>query len=754
MKIVGKSVKRIEGIEKATGRARFVSDYKFDGELLGGVLYARVPRARFVSIDTSEALKIPGVVAIATAKDVPGNNMMGSVVKDMPLLVPEDGEIRFEGDALALVAAKSKQALSTALKSIRVRLEALEPVLSLDDAVRTTQVVNGEKNVAFHKKIRRGSVKEAFEKSHLIVESEFETDYQEHAYLETQGAVAVYEPEGIMKIYCSMQCPFYVQKDVAEVLGFPLNKVQAIQTETGGAFGGKEDVPSWVAAKAALLSFLTRKPVKIIYSREDDIMETSKRHPSKSLYRVGFSKNGSIMAVEAKIYLDMGAYSTLSPIVMYRTLTHACGAYSVPNVKVDVFGVYTNKVPCGAFRGFGSPQVLFAMESVMDMAASKMGMDPFEIRMRNSLDVGSETSTGQKLKNSVGARKTLINVKKISNYDKLRKEVDEFNRTHRFKKRGLGLSHIIYGVSLGAAGRHLDASCAQVHVHTDGTVTISIGGTEMGQGAKTVVAMIAAEVLGQRIEKISVTQPDTFIVQDSGPTVASRTTVFTGNAVKIAASKIRDSMVNFIREKYSFPVSVGYGYFQVGDKKIDFDEISEICSSNNVKMCETGWYVSPKLDFDFETGTGEAYVTYSFASQLSMVEVDTMTGKTDILEVWVSHDVGKAINFEGVVGQIQGGIVQGMGFAFMEKLVLDNGRISTLNFNNYTVPTVRDVPKMHIDIVEDEFPHGPFGAKGIGEPSLMSCPPSIANAISDAVGRRVRVLPAEPEYVLSLIERW
>lgn len=751
MKIVGKFAKRIEGKEKAYGEAKYTPDLYLDRMLYAGVVYANVSHGILKSIDISNAEKVPGIVKIATYKDVPGTNKFGVITKDMWFLIPVGEKIRFEHDAIAIIAGETKEAVEEAIEKVEFEVEKLKPVLTIEEAMKDEiKVNNPETNIAFHKKIRRGEISKAFENADLIIERDFRTDYQEQAYLETQGAVAYYDGE-IMKIYGSMQCPFYVQEDVSEILDIPFNKVDVIQMETGGGFGGKEDVPSYIASKAALLSYLTKRPVKLIYDREHDIKETSKRHPSKSHYKVAFKKDGTLLGVKVEAYLDMGAYSTLSPIVMYRTLTHAAGAYKVPDVYVDVYGVYTNKVPCGAFRGFGSPQVLFAIESVMDEAAEKLGIDPWDIRYKNALEVGAETATGHRLEFSVGAKKTLENIKKLSNYEKLKKEIEEFNKTNKIKKRGLGWSHIIYGVSLGAGGQHLDASNSEVHVFPDGTINVMFGGTEIGQGAKTAVSMIVSEILGQKLEKINVLQTDTFIVQDSGPTVASRTTVFSGNAAKNAAEKIRKNIIEFLCENFNVEekdIEIELGKYKIRDEEYTFDEIAKICNDANVKLNESGWYKSPKLHFDMENGVGEAYVTYTYSTQLSLVEVDILTGKVDVKKMWISHDIGKAINYDGVIGQIQGGAVQGMGHAIMEEIKQKDGKIITDNFNNYVIPTIKDIPEIIPDIVEDEFPYGPFGAKGIGEPSLMTAPPSIANAVSNAIKRRIVKIPISMEDII------
>jgi len=752
MKIIGKKVKRIDGFQKAEGSAKYASDYYFHNMLYASVVYANVPHGILKNIDVSKAYELPGVVYVATYKDVPGINKFGHVIKDMNFLVPIGDKVRFEGDVIALIAAESKEIAEKAAKLVSCEIEELPPVLTIDEALKDEIIVNGDSNIGFHRKIRKGHIEDAFKDADLVLEMNFETGYQEHAYLEPQGAVAYYTPDNVMEIYVSAQCPFYVHEDVANILGLPLNKINVIQTETGGGFGGKEDVPSYVAAKPALLSYLTKRPVKLIYTREMDIKETSKRHPSKSYFKVAFKKDGTILGVKSKTYLDMGAYSTLSPIVMYRTTVHSCGTYKVPHVFVDVYGVYTNKVPCGAFRGFGSPQVLFAIESVMDEAAKRLNIDPYEIRLKNTLDVGDETATGHKLTSSVGAKKTLKKVYEISNYPKLKDYVKKYNETNKFKKLGLGWSHIFYGVSLGSGGQHLDGASAEVLIQPDGTINIMIGNTEMGQGAKTTMAIIASEILGQKLDKISVLQPQTLVLQDSGPTVASRTTIFSGNAVRIAAKKIKENIIEFLSNYFGVgknEISFSDGNVLVRDKIFTFEEITELCNKNNVKLSEIGWYKTPKLHFDHEKGIGEAYITYTFSTQLSLVEVDILTGKISLKEAWVCHDIGKVINYDGAIGQVHGGVVQGMGYAIMEEIKQDNGKILTDNFNNYIIPTIKDAPQnIHVEFVEEEFSEGPFGAKGLGEPSLMSSPPSIANAVSNAINKRISKIPISMEDII------
>ncbi len=756
--VIGTEVKRVDAVQKAIGTAKFVGDYDMKGMLYGALVLSGHPRALVKRIDTSKAKDLKGVRAVLTHKDIPGENQLGEVVQDMPCLIPEGGEVRYHGDVVALIAADNPKTAEKAVELVEVEYERLTPVLTIEESLEGTEKVHPSGNILTSKKVRKGNTEKGFESSALVFEDDFYAHYQEQAYLEPQGILAIPDNDSEMTIYGSMQCPFYVQSAVPKVLGLPMNSVRVIQAEVGGAFGGKEDVPSYVASQCALLAYHTKRPVLLVYSREVDIQTTSKRHPVKSHYKIGLSQDGKINAVEVTAHMDVGAYATLSPIVMYRTLVHAAGAYDIPNVRIDVDGVYTNKVPCGAFRGFGSPQVLFAIESLIDEAAEKLGIDPIDIRLKNALKVGSRTATDHLLTESVGAVETIENVVRLSDYKTLKEKIARFNSGNRFKKRGIGISHIIYGVALGAAGSSLDAAGALVQVHIDGTVNVHIGNTEMGQGSKTVIAMIAAEVLGQDLEKVKVGNVDTSYVQDSGPTVASRTTVFSGNAVKQTCERIKARMAEHFSETAGTDTEdvifeKGVVRSSDGSKEISFDDLVKECYVSNIKLVDSGWFIPPKLHWDPETGLGEAYLTYSYATQMAEVEVDFLTGRAKVINAYASHDVGKKLNPIGLVGQVQGGFVQGMGYGLFEEIKTVNGKITTDNFNTYIIPTINDIPeRMSIDFVEDEFSAGPFGAKGIGEPSLMPAPTVVANGISNATGKRVRRIPATPEYVLNLIE--
>jgi CO/xanthine dehydrogenase Mo-binding subunit len=719
----------------------------------------KISSGRLKSIDIEKAKNSEGVLGVLTYKDVPGKNQMGETLPDYPVLLKPGDEIRYVGDYIAFVVAQSREQAVNAAEKVSISVEDQPPVYTLEERIREFQV-SGKYQPPVHQKVRKGNSDPAsmFDGCDFIFEGDFFADYQEHAYLETQGIIALYDQDNTMTVYGSMQCPYYVQNGVVHALNLPISRVRIVQTVTGGAFGGKEDVPTYFAIPAALAAYHFRRPAKIILSREEDIQWTSKRHPIKSHYKVGTVDYGRIRSVLVEAHADMGGHATLSPIVLWRASVHAAGAYEMQNVKVDVYGHYTNKVPCGAYRGFGSPQVFIGIEAIMDEIADKLKKDRLYIRKINVLEKGKTTVTGHLLPESVGAKKTIEEAERLSEWEALKKRVSEFNLQNKSLKRGIGVAHIHYGVSLGAMGQSLDASGAFVNVMPDGSVGVHIGGTEIGQGAKTVMAAIAAETLGQSVDKIKVYQTDTFFMPDSGPTVASRTTIFSGNAVIKACKQI----LNELSALYSSEMSVQPGRIQYkngiftdseGKNALSFTELTAIAIKKNKGLSATGWFQTPRLIWDPELGFGEAYITYSFATQIVVVEVDMLTAEVGVKEVYTSHDVGTALNPDGIIGQIHGGFAQGMGYALYETVKTNpQGRIITDNFNTLTIPTIHETPEIFkVSLVEEPFSKGPFGAKGIGEPSLIPTPAAIANAVSDAVGKRVRQVPITKEYLLDLI---
>lgn len=757
MNVVGKSVPRVDALDKVTGRARFVSDLDFADQLVAKVMMSPHPHARILSIDTGQAKQVPGVKAVITARDIPGENAVPVIKKDMPLLT--DDAVLYYGQPVAAVAAETAQAAEEALKKIKVEYKVLPAVLSVEEAISdgATQINDeAEGNIHSYHKICKGNVDEGFAAADVIIEHIYRTPYQEHAYLETQGMLAVPDHEGSMTVYGSMQCPFYVREGVAHVLGISLNQVRVVQCVTGGGFGGKEDVPSLVAGIAAVLAKKSNRPVKFILTREEDIIMMSKRHPGLIYYKTGATKDGKLTAIEVTYYLNGGGYSTLSPVVMWRGAVHAAGPYKCANVKVDAKAVATNLVPCGAYRGFGTPQVLFAHESQMDVLAEKLGMSPVDIRKVNALELGDETSTGQQLKHSFGLKKTLNEALKKSSWDMKRKEYEKDSGTVR---RGIGLSTVFYGMGLGAGGAHMARAGAFVQVHQDATINIAVGTTEMGQGMRTVLSQIAAEEFGVEVTDVHMLQVDTSRVPDSGPTVASRSTTLSGNAIRDGCKKIKQMLAPVAAEMLNCKtVDVGFNSGRVyahdlSSDGVSFAELIATASHEKVHMAAQGWAIAPYTSFDPDTGQGWAYFTYASATNIAEVQVDLATCVVTVLRITAAHELGRAINPQQVEGQIQGGTLQGMGYGLSEEILHQDGVMINPDFSTYIIPTSMDAPVIDPIIVEEPFPDGPFGAKGFGELPLMGVAPAVANAVTHAIGARSFEIPLTPERLFELLKQ-
>ena len=722
--IVGERIRRPDAPDKVKGSALYIEDLDFTGSLWGAVLRSPHAHARIARLDVGRARTITGVRAVLTAKDIPGQNLIPMIQADWPVLAADF--VRHVGEGLALVAAETREAMAEALHSIAVEYEPLPALLDMEEALRAGEVIS-------HWKVRRGETAAAMLRSDLVVvEGTYRTPYQEHAYIEPNGMIAVPDGQGGVVVYGSMQCPFYVQKAVASALGLDLARARIVQTVTGGGFGGKEDAPSAPGAQVALLAQATGRPVRMILSREEDMAVMSKRHPGRIHMRTAATPDGQLVAAEVDYLLDGGAYATLSPVVLFRGTVHACGPYRVPNVKVDSRVVRTHKVPCGAFRGFGEPQVVFACESQMDLLAERLGMDPLVLRLKNALAEGDETITGHKLTASVGFGDVLDKVAASSDWTRKRAE---YEKDSGLVRRGIGIAACYYGVGLGAMGKHLNPAGASVVVSADGSVTVAVGTTEIGQGMITVLSQIAAEALGCPVEVVRLMEADTSRVPDSGPTVASRTTVMSGNAIRDAAAKIRAAME---------PV--------VADAGLGWRQAVALCVQKQVGLAAHGWAVPPATTFDLATGQGEAYICYSFSANVIEVEVDEETGQTRVLAVHSGHDTGKVINPTTGEGQIEGGVVQGLGYALVEEHVLKDGRIVNDQFSTYIIPTSLDVPEIRSILVEHPYPWGPYGAKGLGETPIIAVAPAVTAAIHHAVGVRLDEIPATPERVWAALQ--
>ncbi len=769
---VGRRVARPDSYDKVQGLAKYIDDLSFGGMLYAAVLRSPHAHARIKRISLSKARRMPGVHCILTAQDIPGKNLIPMVQEDQPVLAEK--EVRHVGEAVALVAADTRREAEAAARAIRVEYEVLAAILSIEEGFEKNEIIQ-------HWKLRRGSPQEIFSRRDVVVvEETYRTPYQEHAYIETNGMIALPETDGSITIYGSLQCPFYVQKAVASATGLMMNQSRIIQAVTGGGFGGKEDAPSLPGAMVALLAQASRRPVKYILTREEDMQVMSKRHPGKIVFRSAASKDGRLLAVDVDYFLDGGAYATLSPIVLWRGINHAAGPYRCEHARVDAYAIRTHKVPCGAFRGFGQPQIVFAHERQMDRLAQMLGLDPFKFREMNALQLGDETITGQRLKESNGFMETIAEVKTRSNYEELNQTIDRENKAAASqgspKRRGLGVGCCFYGVGLGARGGYLNPAGAGVVIAGDGSVSIAVGTTEIGQGMMTVLSQIAADTLGCPVEFIRILPPDTSRVPDSGPTVASRTTLMSGRAIADACNQIKARIAaacadyDFSRSTKSEPATSPRSFKNIVTQSYrppqsgTDDQASQTwramirhCVQHMVQLSAHGWAVPPETTYDPDTGLGDVYVTYSYSTNLVEVEVDRQTGETKVLNVWTAHDVGKAINPQTGEGQIEGGVVQGIGYALMEehslagsgtgkaKIPRNPGTILNVQFSTYIIPTAMDTPEIHPVIVEKEFSYGPFGAKGLGESPIIAIAPAVINAIVHATGVQLNEIPVTPE---------
>lgn len=744
---------------KVRGEARYADDLAFAGMVHLKVVRSDRPHARIAGLDLTKAESASGAVGTVAASDVPGENIVPVIYRDMPVLA--DGVVRYVGEPIALVAAETRAAAEDAAARARVAYEDLPavfdplqarapgaPLVALPHAAEDGNVFN-------YMVVRKGNVAQGFADADVIVEGEYEVGYQEHAYLEPQGVIAVPE-DGGMTVYGTMQCPFYVQNAVACALDLPLARVRIVQTATGGGFGGKEDVPSHLAAMAAVAARKLRRPAKLVLERAEDIATTSKRHPGIIRYRTGAKRDGALTAVEVEFHYNAGAYQTLSSAVLWRGLVHAAGPYRIPHVKVDAYSVATNTVPCGAFRGFGSPQVIFAHESQMDELARKLEKDPFELRQKNALHEGEATATGQVLAESVGLGACIAKARGLCQWEEAQAEATAFNGRERFRRRGLGVSTVMYGVGMGAKAPLLEKAGAYLKLEADGSVSLAVGTTEMGQGAITVLSQIAADGLGLPVNMIQLAPVDSSRVPDSGPTVASRTTTVQGMAVLDAAAKLRARIEGAVREMFGCSSFTLEGrLLSVPDdppRKVDISEVARWMWVHNWDMGVTGWVEGRPVDWDAATGMGNAYFVYAYACHVALVEVDLLTGETHVEGFWAVHDSGKIVNPATARGQVIGGIAQGIGYALTEELASRDGRILAPSFTAYHIPTSLDVPRgIAVGFVEAPYSGGPFGAKGLGEVPLMASHAAVANAISTAVGERLRRYPAIPERVLDLM---
>jgi len=743
MKKVGIEIPKVDALEKVLGEAKYGADLLTQkSSLYLKVVRSPKPHAKIVRIETDEALKVPGVERVFTAKDIPGRNLFGTIIKDQPVLVSD--RVRYVGDPVALIAAKTEEIAEEAAKKLVVVYQDLPPITDPEEALLPYAPLIHEKgNLLLEFHVIKGDVQRGFKEAGVIVEETYTTTWVDHAYLEPDAGISYLDEDGRITVVCPTQKVHYDQKEVAAVLALPLDRVRVIQSATGGGFGGRLDIT--VQCLLALAAFHLKRPVKIVYSREEVFQVISKRHPLRIQYKSAAKKDGTLTAVEVDILGDTGAYASYGATVGIRSAVHATGPYQIPNVRVRSRMAYTNNPWSGAMRGFGIPQMAFAHESQMDLLARTLKMDPIEIRMKNCLQVGSETATGQTMMASVGIGETLKKVKEWRD----RSPISKDGPRKPFIKRGIGVGSMWYGI--GNTGI-TNPSTAQIEVDPNEEVRLFTGAADIGQGSDTVLLQIASEATGVPLEEIRLIRADTALTTDAGATSASRQTYISGNAVLNAIENLKEES---IQEAGKILGVEGKDlYYEAGEIKCKLEPSVSISTKEVAKRCGRilkgeGHFDPETTRLDPKTGQGSPFAAYAFATHLAEVEVDIETGKVKVNRVVASHDVGKAIHPKNVIGQIMGGVAMGTGFALMEEFVPGE----TDSFVDYLIPTVKDVPEVIPIIVEDEEPSGPFGAKGLGEPALIPTAPAILNAIADAIGERIYNLPANLERVLEAVQK-
>ncbi len=770
-RVIGKRIVKYDAIPKILGKPIFTADLL---NLFKDVVFVYSVRSKYAhawikKIDVSDALKYPGVITVLTAKDIPGVNDVGYVIPDQPLLA--DKKVRMIGDTVALIVADSLENARDAADLVSVEYEPLDVILDPLKIVewgglreKEHTLIHDERgsDVLSRYKIRRGDIKKAEQEAAVVVENEYRTPMQEHAYLETEAAIAVPEPDGSVTVYAKTQCPFDTRKAVATVLGLPFNKVRIIAPPLGGGFGGAEDVGNEIAAKAALAAIKLGRPAAVLYTREESIIGHSKRHPMIARYKHYARRDGTLLGVQAEIILNTGAYASLGPFVGWRAVVHSTGPYKVPNAHVDLAVVYTNMVYAGAFRGFGNPQVTFAVERQMDLLAEELGIDPVELRLKNILRNGDRTVHGQLLDHGVGLEEAIRKAVEAAKWYEKRRL---YSQQKGLLRRGIGIAVFYHGNSIGAEGA--DFSTATIIIQRDGSIVFRTGLTDFGQGNIQGLINIAAEILGVPPSYFKVEWPDTASTPDAGPTVASRSTVMGGNATLVAAYKLRQRLNKLAGEILGcdpddIVIEAPKVYCRSDPNlSMTWQELVEQSFWKGVPIQEFGYFRAPPAEWDEETGQGAPYMHYTFGAIISDVEVDIETGVVRVKEAVTAYDIGRVINRVGADHHAIGGYIQGMGYALMEDIYhAPDGRVYNTNLSTYHIPTGLDIPdKIKPIWVEAGFKRGPFGAKGLGEPSIVAIAPSIANAIAHALGggfkvnKDVNKHPLTPDYVYSIIKK-
>ena len=734
--IVGSSVPRKEGWDKVTGAARYVDDLVLPGMLHGATVRSNIPRGKIRKIAFDPGINWDEFVVV-TAKDIPGKNCIVLILDDQPCLAAET--VNHAEEPILLLAHPDRHKLRRAVDAVSIEYDVLPPVFSIEESEQLSNIIWGADNTFKKYLIEKGDVDAVWRDAAHIIEGEYFTGAQEQLYIENNGVIAAFEPESGVTVWGSLQCPYYVHKALMALCGLPEDKVRVVQMETGGAFGGKEEYPSMIAGHAALLAIKSGKPVKIIYDRMEDMAATTKRHPSRTRHRTAVSQDGKILGGEIEFTIDGGAYATLSSVVLSRGTIHAGGPYYWPSVRIRTRAVATNFPPHGAFRGFGAPQSLFAMERHMDRIAAVVGISPIEIRRRNFLKPGQTTTTEQTIRENIDLHYLLDRALDLSGYAPKKKRFTEENKTSS-RKKGIGIAVFLHGAGFTGSGERYLNSLVGVEATAGGKVRVLVSSAEFGQGTNTVLCQIAAEALGLPYEGVAIAQPDTTVVPNSGPTVASRTAMIVGKLVQSASKGIQQTLTKsgLLADSYTLE------QFRSACR--------EYIAAHGALKSYSRFEAPGDVFWDDEKYRGEAYAAYAWAVYVAEVTVDLTTYSVTVDDFVALQEVGKVLNPVLAAGQITGGVAQGIGFALYEKVVWHNGRMLNNQMTNYIMPASMDLPPIRVFFEELGNVHGAHGAKGIGELPMDGPAPAIVNAVEDATGIRFRSIPLLSEDLFEALQ--
>ena len=733
---IGKSFPRKEGRKKVTGRALYIDDLSFPEMLHGVTVRSPVARGRIKSIAFEGTIPWDEFVVV-TARDIPGANHVALILNDQPYLAGEI--VNHPEEPILLLAHKDKYLLEEARRNVRIEIEELPAVFSLHDSLAKKEIIWGEDNVFKKFFVDKGNVDDVWATADKVIEGEYQTGAQEQLYIENNGVIAIANAADGVTVWGSMQCPYYVHKALLALFSLPEDKIRVVQTETGGGFGGKEEYPSLIAGHAALLAWKSGKPVKMIYDRAEDMVATTKRHPSLTRHKTAVTKDGKLLAMEIEFTIDGGAYCTLSPVVLSRGTIHAAGPYNCPNVRISSRAVATNMPPHGAFRGFGAPQSIFALERHMDKVARAVGLTAEEFRRRNFIHEGETTATSQVIRERVDMDHLLDRALELTDYHAKRERFDRYNKTSSIKK-GIGFASFMHGAGFTGSGEVYLQSIVDAEATAEGRVFILAASTEIGQGTNTIFSQIASEALGLDYDAIEVIQPDTSKVPNSGPTVASRTSMVVGKLVESAVLSLKQTLI-------------GSGLLKDGYSQSDFQTACrEYVARFGPLKASSKYQPPPNVYWDDEKYQGDAYGAYAWAVYVAEVSFDELTYEAHVDDFVAVQEVGRVINPVLATGQIEGGVAQAIGFTLFENVVWQNGRMANNQMTNYIIPTPADIPPIRVHFEENPYAYGPGGAKGIGELPMDGAAPAILNAIENATGVSFSHVPLMPEAMMAEME--